>query len=261
MYQDKMVEIGGVQTRVFIAGEGDPLVWINGTVGLTGTEPFFVELAKNNKVYLVESPGFGDSEKIEWIREAADYNYFYREFLDYYNLDKVILAGHSIGGRIALEFAISHPHRVHKLVLLAPQGAYVEGVKVPDYFLGYSEYKARLMWHDESRIQQFLNKEPNKEEELRAERSELALARLIWERNYNPRFPTLLKYASVPTCIIWGKEDRLYPLAHGEFFNKHIQNSELHIVEDGGHVLHIEKSNECSSVINDFLANKILEGV
>lgn len=261
MYRSEMVQIGEGKVHVQIAGSGDPLVWIKGEMMLPEEAPFFQELAKKYQLYLVESPGFGSSEKIDWIREAADYNYFYREFLDHYKLDRVHLAGHSIGGRIALEFAISHPNRVKKLLLFAPQGAYVAGAKVPNYFLGYTPYKAELIWHDRKLVRDMIERKMSDEEVIRHENNELALCRLIWERNYNPKFPTLLKYVAAPTCIVWGKEDRLYPAAHGEFFNKHIPNAWLHVIEDAGHVPFIEKEGECVEIITDFLANNVPEEV
>ncbi|MEH7276786.1 alpha/beta fold hydrolase [Neobacillus vireti] len=256
MFKSEIVQIGEVKAHVFTAGQGEPLVWLNGAGAVNPDISFFSKLAENNKVYLVENPGFGQSEKIKWVKEAADYNYFYRDFLDYYNLDKVNLVGHSIGGRIALEFAISHPHRVENLVLISPQGAYVNGVKVPDYFHGDKEYQAKLIFHDEGLLKQAINIQNTREEVARKDKNEAALARLIWERNYNPKFPVLLKYVTAPTCIIWGKEDRLYPVEHGTFFNQNIKNSTLQIIEDTGHVPHIEKSEETNRIVQEFLTKK-----
>lgn len=253
MFVSEMIEVRGVETHVMTAGEGKPLVWLNGFVDLEKDAPFFKELAEQYKVYLVENPGFGQSKKIDWIKEGADYNYFYRDFLDHYQLDKVNLLGHSIGGRIALEFAISHPQRVEKLLLICPQGAFVENVKVPNYFHGTAAYKANLLWHDKERAQQRIQKELSVEETIVVDRTEAALARLIWERNHNPKFKHLLKYIVSPTSIIWGKEDKLYPVEHGEYFKQNIADSTLTIIEDTGHLPHIEKPEETLEIVKSYL--------
>lgn len=253
VFSHQTLEIGGVKTHVYQAGSGKPLLWFHGAGGITGITPFFEGLAQRYQVFLVDHPGWGRSERPEWLRDFTDYNYFYRDFLAYFGLERVNLVGNSLGGRIALEFAISHPQHVEKLVLLAPDGLHVDGVKRPDIFILTPEQRARVVFHDQKFADALLARPLSDADHEIAAKNLATQARLSWERNYNPRFPRLLKYVAAPTRLIWGADDRMIPLAHGEEFARHIPGAELHVIKDCGHLPQIEQRDECLRLVEQFI--------
>lgn len=87
-----------------------------------------IELGKNNRVYALDIPG--DAGKSILIKEDGpiliqDYNLMFLEVLNSLKLKDVTLIGHSSGGFFVTGFAISHPERVKKLVLLAPVATHI----------------------------------------------------------------------------------------------------------------------------------------
>jgi pimeloyl-ACP methyl ester carboxylesterase len=57
----------------------------------------------------------------------------------------------------------------------------------------------------------------------------------------------------VPTLIVWGREDRIAPLECAELFHRAIPNSRMAIVDQCGHYPHLEKTEEFTRVLLDFL--------
>lgn len=254
-FSNEIYEIGGVKTNVYVAGAGEPLVWFHGAGGLTPDLPIYKELLKEYKIYLVDHPGFGYSERPDWLVDFNDYNYFYRDFLDYFSLEKVNIAGHSLGGRIAVEFAISHPNRVNKLVLLCAAGLYLDGVEKPDTFMMSPDDRKKIIFFDENYTEQLLNKKQTDQEQENSAKNLVTLARLNWERDFNPKFPRLLSYIKAPACIIWGANDQVIPLEHGQAYKNYIEASVLHVLEKCGHMPHVEQEEQCVKIMKEFINN------
>ena len=104
------------------AGEGDPLICIHG-LGATKASflPTVSALAEHHRVIAIDLPGFGDSVKP--LGAAYDAAFFARSvfaLMDAMGLERAHLAGNSMGGRVALEMAMTDPDRVGRVVLLSP---------------------------------------------------------------------------------------------------------------------------------------------
>ncbi len=255
-FKDEIVEIGDVKTHVYTAGEGEPLLWFHGAGGITTIPEIFNELVSAYKIYLIDHPGFGQSEKKEdRFTEFTDYNYFYRDFLDHYSLDKINLVGHSMGGRMALEFSISHSHRVKKLILISASGLYIEGVKRTDIFIHQPEKRPSLYFYNKQYAEEMLNQEKSEEEQSIEVKNLTMFARLTWEKDDNRKFPFLLRYITAPTCVIWGENDQILPVEHGKAFKKYIQKAELHMIKNCGHIPQVEQKEQCTQIIKSFLEN------
>lgn len=255
VFHNHTVEISGVRTNVYIGGEGRPLLWFHGGGGLTLGVSIHQALAREYQVYLVEHPGFGLSERPKWLLDFTDYNYFYRDFLTYFSLEKVHLVGHSFGGRVAVEFAVSHPHRVDKLVLICAAGLQVPDEKRANLFVMSPEEANQLLFYDAGWTKRFFARERTAEERLVDANNVTTRAILNWRRDYNPRFPRLLKYVEAPTCIVWGKEDEVVGVKHGQVYHEHIRHSVLHVLEECGHMPFIEKEEACNEIVMKFLLN------
>jgi pimeloyl-ACP methyl ester carboxylesterase len=254
VFTNEIYEIGGVKTNVYIGGKGEPLLWLPGAGAQTPELPIYKELVKKFKVYLVDHPGFNDSERPEWLRDFDDYNYFYRDFLNFFSIDKAHIIGHSFGGRVAIEFAISHPERVKSLILISPGGLYVKGVKTLDLFMMSQQESMKLLFYNDCFTESLLKSVPTDRDLEIAAKNLTTVARLSWERAFNPKFPRLLRYIEAPTCLIWGKEDKLLSVEHGRIFQQHIKGSVLHELEECGHIPYVEKQEQCIKIISDFLS-------
>lgn len=117
-------------THVVISGPKDapPLVLLHGmSMTLTMWLPNVADFCKDYRVYAIDimgQPGKSVPNYNEPIRDVADFMVWLSEIIDKLNLDSIYLVGMSNGGWLGLNFAITAPERVRKLVLLSPGGCF-----------------------------------------------------------------------------------------------------------------------------------------
>ena len=116
----KKIKVGGLDIRYFTGGEGEPLLIVHGgSKGASAWMDNVKELAQNYTVYIPDLPGFGQSQPLGgdcYIPELTDFlDSFSREV----GLDSFHLMGHSLGGGIALNYALKFPQKITKLVLVS----------------------------------------------------------------------------------------------------------------------------------------------
>ena len=101
-----------------------PLFLIHGFLASTYTFNRIIPLlAEDFSIVAFDLPGFGSSEKSTSFNYSFEsYSQFVNDLMDYFQLDKVFIAGHSMGGQVALYTAKNFPDRVNKLVLLNSSG-------------------------------------------------------------------------------------------------------------------------------------------
>src|ERR1700690_1989277 len=126
-------DINGIDTAVFTAGEGDPLVFLHGAGTALGFESL-LPLAERVRLIVPHHPGFGAAADDARIDNIQDYVLHYLDLLDRLRLDEVALAGHSLGGCLASLLAIQQPQRVSRLALAAPFGLWVREHPTIDFF-------------------------------------------------------------------------------------------------------------------------------
>jgi pimeloyl-ACP methyl ester carboxylesterase len=114
------------ETQLFELGEGSPLLLVHGGAdGAFDWVPIMPALARNRRVLVVDRPGHGladpfDYKGVDLLDHART---FLRDILDALDLPTVDIAGNSIGGLLAVAFALDKPERVSRLVLVgAPVG-------------------------------------------------------------------------------------------------------------------------------------------
>lgn len=129
------------ETQVLELGSGSPLLLVHG--GLNGAwewVPILPSLARNHRVLAVDRPGHGLADPFDYTGvDLLDHaRTFLRDVVDALELDKVDMAGSSMGGLWSIVFAIDAPERVSRLVLVsAPAGA-VRTIPLPLRLLGLS---------------------------------------------------------------------------------------------------------------------------
>ena len=113
-------EVDGLALHYVVAGRGPAVVLLHGLGGFAESWRHTIDaLATRATVFAVDLPGFGRSAK---PRTAYRLGYFARAlhaFLDTLGLAQVSLVGHSLGGSVAVTYALTHPARVERLALVA----------------------------------------------------------------------------------------------------------------------------------------------
>ena len=214
-------------------------------------------LARQYEVFLPTHPGFGKSTRPAWFDSMADMVDFYMDFLDHFKWQTVPVVGFSLGGWIAAELAATCPERVSRLALVNAVGLKVEGADVADIFLLLPQELAPLIFYDASQVAEremvFPAKPTSEQVDLR-DASQLMAQLLGWKPYmYNPKLIHRLRRITSPTRIIWGKQDRLVPPAHGEAYHKAIRGSELRVLDRCGHLPQLERPDEFVALVEEFL--------
>jgi len=262
----RFVKTGDVTIHLNDLGEGPPVVLLHGSgPGASSWSNFkqnLPALTQHFRCLAVDQPGFGRSEKPEFRDQS-----FYKvtsnallSLLDELGLDKVDFIGNSLGGASALRFALDHPDRTRKLLLMGPGGAAVnifttvpsEGIKLLNRFYdppGPSRERLedfiRIMVYDQSLITDELIDERfavAKDPEVVAgsKRAIDSFSRpseddQLWRSLHKIRHEVLMT---------WGRDDRVLPLDNAFFALRRMPNARLHVFPRCGHWAQVEHQAE-----------------
>ncbi len=256
------LEAGGRRIRYLEVGEGEgpPVLFLHGFGGdLTSWSLNQEALAGERRTLALDLPGHGGSDKriargdLEELAEAV------AAFLDTLGLSRVHLVGHSLGGAVALRLALDRPGRVASLTLVAPAGF---GEEIADAYLeGFlRERRARKL----RPVLEMLVRDPTMigremvEEVLRYKRLDgvpEALAKIRESCFGGGRQRILLRdrlaELPMPVQVLWGREDRILPARQAEGLPEGVA---VTILEECGHLAHMEKAEACNAALRRFLA-------
>jgi pimeloyl-ACP methyl ester carboxylesterase len=247
-------EVAGCSVHMMRGGEGAPVLFLHGAGGAGIWLPFMAALSEQFELLVPDHPGFGRSDRPDWLDELSDLAYFYLDFMDALDLDGVHLVGHSLGGWIAAEIAIRNTRRLASLTLVSAAGLHINGVPKGDLFLWAPEERVRNLFVDQKFADARLAMPLTEEQIDIALKNELATAELAW----NPRFhhPQLRKWIhriDIPTLIVWGDSDKIFPARYGEEYHRLIRGSRLAILPGCGHIPQVEKADAFVDLFTRFV--------
>ena len=246
-FTDGYVEVDGCKTHLRRGGRGEPLLFLHGANGAPVVLPFMEKLAQRFDVLIPEHPGYGKSDEPEWLENIHDIAYFYLDFLKQLNLKNVTVVGSSMGGWIAMEMAVRDTSRLKSLVLSSPAGIAAPGVRAADIFLMAPEEMVRNLFVDQKLAEARLAQPEDIDVSLKNRHT---TARLAWEpRLHDPYLPKWLHRIDVPVKILWGRQDRILPVAFVDVYRKLLPKAEISILENCGHLPHAEKPDEFVEII------------
>jgi pimeloyl-ACP methyl ester carboxylesterase len=256
-YKRDLVTVGGAHIEVLTGGKGRPLVALHSIEGNPGWLPLHEELARNFTVYVPTHPGFAGSERPASVESFLDLSRFYLWILQELDIGQATLIGHFIGGWLAAEMATMCPQVVEKLVLVDAAGIKPERGEITDIFLHGIEGTRALSFHDPAQARDYETlfkpaKSPEERERQTVNRE--AVTRYCWKPYaHDPLLPLMLGRLTMPTLIVWGRDDRIVPLECADRFHRAIPKSRLAIIDRCGHFPHFEQAAEFGRLLEDFL--------
>jgi pimeloyl-ACP methyl ester carboxylesterase len=265
-------DIDGVSVHYQEKGTGKPLVLLHGFTSSTYSwKDVFEPLSQNFRVIAVDLKGFGFSGKPDGDYSRRAQATLVGHLLDYLKIEKAWLCGNSMGGEIALNFALQNPQRVAGLILIDSAGVNVtgSGSLAPRYLLlpVVGRVLTALALTSDKLVRQGLEKSFYDQTKVTNERvayyyrplktrgGQLAAVRARTQANEFPIEPELERI-SMPTLIIWGAQDALIPLAAGYKINKLIKESKLVIFDSCGHVPQEEMPARVVDEVTTFIAGR-----
>lgn len=255
--EPETIDVSGRPTVMRHGGEGPPFVYLHSTLGESFRWfPFHDLWATHFTVYSPMHPGFGESGGFDQIDGIEDMAFHYVELLDALGLAEVILGGASLGGWIAAEVAVRWPERVKKLWISGAPGFWLDDEPLPDLFrdMVRPDLIRQYMFADpESYIaKMILPDEPDNERRMIGYQNMTVLARLLWERPYDPKLGARLRRVKCPVLLLWGDKDRLVPTAYGKEYAKYLPQATWHELKECGHLGMFEKEKEFVEAVTRF---------
>ena len=205
--------------------------------------------ADKYKVIIPYHPGFGESGDDPTVSSVHDLVLHYLEFFDLLSLRDVNLVGFSMGGFIASEFAVQHSDRLRKLVLVAPVGLKIPEAPTLDIFSVPGEVLATYLCKDMSILAPHLPTGHDVDFIVGGYREMTAAARILWERNYDPKLGKWLHRIKVPTLLVWGDHDQISPAAQAKVWSKLIPGATVEVYKDAAHLVLDEKPESVKAVM------------
>jgi pyruvate dehydrogenase E2 component (dihydrolipoamide acetyltransferase) len=253
------IDLGATRLRLLDIGEGGtPVVLIHGFGGDLNTWMFTQPvLAERRRTIAFDLPGHGGSTKALAGAGADAFAAIVGGLLDALAIERAWLVGHSMGGAVALAFARSRPQRVAGLVLVAPAGLgpEINGGFIDGFVAAQRRREAqdvlRLLVHDPELVSRAMVEDVLRYKRLDGVAAALETIRAAW-------FPGGVQAVALdpggldmPVQVIWGREDRIIPVAHAEAL---AGRAAVAILDAAGHLPHMEKSGEVNRLIAGLVA-------
>ena len=236
----RTLKINGIDTVVLEAGSGSPLVFLHGAGTVTGFD-FAAPWSRRFHVIIPYHPGFGASADDPAIHDVHDYVLHYLELFDTLELRQFRLVGQSMGGFIATKFAVEHGPRIEKLALVCPIGLPVPpGQPTVNFLAVPPEELPALLAHDPNTVIKHLPKgEPPPEFIAERVKEATTAGRVLGAGNvtFDDKLPRYLHRLTMPTLLVWGKNDRLTPAAQHTTWAKALPNAAVKLFDDAGHLV------------------------
>lgn len=208
--------------------------------------PFMEQLqSKEIQATLLHIPGLTKNVNEVWNLEK------YVEWLKkIVNEDKVILIGHSNGGRIALSFAEKYPDMVDRLILIDSAGIYHNELPIRlKRFIFESLAKIGKKFTNSETLKKFIYKLAREGDYKNATVAQRQTMLNLIHTDLSP----ILSEIKVPTLIIWGENDKVTPLSDGKLIQKLIKNSYLNIISGARHSPQFTHPKEVVKIINEYI--------
>lgn len=226
-----------------IVGKGVPIVILHGW-GRSGMEwrglGQRLSRVTGRPIYLLDLPGFGGSS-LPKVKTIEEYVGLVKGWVDYLDLKRVSLVGHSLGGRVGIVLASAYPQLVEKLVLVDPAGVKPWSIKRKVIKLG-----AKMMAWVPQNWRRMVS-EQVMDEDYRNSPTLRELYRAVVARDLRIYLPKI----TVPTRVIWGEKDPLLPLTLTDLYKKLLPSPTVRVIWEAGHDPHLTHPEKLGRILEE----------
>jgi 2-hydroxymuconate-semialdehyde hydrolase/2-hydroxy-6-oxo-octa-2,4-dienoate hydrolase len=267
-FERRTIDAGGIETSYLEAGSGETVLMLHGSgpgvSALANWQHNIPTLAQRFQVLAPDIVGFGTTERPEDIvyslRIWTDHVW---AFMDARGIERAGVVGNSLGGRIALQMATDQPDRIAKMVLMGTPGVGMTPTEGLAALRGYEPS------HDAMRelLRNYFAVDPAMITDNHVKiRYEASIADGAYEAYramfFDPRHAgselgiteNEVRGISTPTLLIHGREDKVVPLQVSVTMVGLLPNADLHVFSACGHWTQIERADEFSALVADYLA-------
>ncbi len=273
-YRGDFIDAGGHRIHYLDYGSGPTVLLIHG--GGAGGAMWFrqiAELSKNFRVIAPDNPVFGlstrPSRQLEVVEATAG---FVESFMDAMQIDGASIAGLSLGGFAAARFAAEHPDRVERLALIdsagfgrdLPWGFRLSSLPVLKYVLTRPQRWAHERFfetvevirpgaeHNDAYLEYAFNVTQTEGHAQALRLNMPVFAGIRGQRNLLS--DDELSSIRAKTLVIWGQDDKFFPLEHAHRAAANIPNSRLEVLPDCGHVSLLDQPEMVNGLLSGLFA-------
>lgn len=249
------VQLGQYRIHYLVAGEGRPVLLVNGLGGTSENWGHMIQefKAKGFKVYAPDMLGFGRTDKPDVDYSISLQADVLKQFLDSQKLEQPDVVGWSMGGWIAMKYAAANPQRVHKLVLLDSAGLIYDAVNAQALRPKNVEQLAHMM--------DILNPNPKPIPAFVAKDIIRVMLSQDWiiDRTLKSMFTGKdvmddhLHELTMPVLIVWGRQDLITPMDLAEKLHQGIPHNVLYVADRCGHLAPVACADEVLPQMEKFL--------
>ena len=260
LVEQKETTVESVKTAYLTAGSGYPVIFLHGAgAGAVTWYPSIATVSEKFQVIVPDIVGYGESDKPNAPYDRPYFSKWLKGFLKELKISKAHIVGLSQGGAIALQFTIDNPEMVDKLILVDSAGL---GAKVSFWALigtiwmnNFPSFQANR-FNSPFILHKPTNRDPN---------HSLYSIAVLKEKGGKNAFRQgrgsavtkisieLLQQIKNETLIIWGENDKLFPIEYGEMATKFISNSKFHSIQNAGHLPLMDQPAIFNKTLMDFL--------
>lgn len=257
------VIVNNVTMHYIQAGQGSPLLLLH---GLGGSHemwlPIVPDLARSYRVIAGDHRGHGASDKPRGQYTVRLFSDDWLALMDALKINRAHVLGLSMGGAIAMRLGVEAPQRVSSLILVDTWAH-----PHPDFLALLRQRLEKLAAGDlaayaEVAIPQvysprFIHAHPQAMAEYRARvaRANPDSLRSAIGACMSHDMQGALARIQAPTLVIVGSEDRLVPPFHSEYIQRAIPKASLRVIEESGHIPHLEAPERFLKVVREFLSS------
>ena len=272
----KITRLEDAEIHWYDSGQGRPIIMLHGLGGnlRNFTYALTERLDNDFRVIAIDRAGSGWSRRskpvIATLQEQAR---ILSEFIEQERIEKPLIVGHSLGGAIALAFALEHRKQISGLALICPATQPVD--RVPDifrflnitspalrFFVAYTFSSFIGILTRKNTFQIAFAPEPISDNFSIEGGGDLALSSrafiktsedLIFALSSAPLLAGREKELDVPTAILFGEQDKILDVKlHGQKFAE-LSGAKLKILNGKGHMLPLTQPDECSNFIRGMM--------
>ena len=248
--------IDGLNINYEKRGEGDYVLFLHGWgANITLFDGLMNLVSRKYTALALDMPGFGGSDEPNEAWSVDDYVDFVLKFIDVFKPERLILLGHSFGGRVIIKILSRElEFEVRKIILvdaagIKPKKSFKQKLSLAAYKVGKSVFGFKP-------IKAIF---PNAVENMRKKRgsadynSATPIMRQTLVKVVNEDLTHLLPSITASSLLIWGTEDTATPLSDGETMEKLIPDAGLVKVNGAGHYSFLDAPDLVGRVVASFL--------
>ena len=266
--EPRTIDARGIETSYLEAGSGDPVIMLHGSgpgvSALANWRHNITTLARRFHVLAPDIVGFGATERphdvIYSLRTWTDHIW---AFLDAHGIEKTAIVGNSLGGRIALQMATDRPDRITKMVLMGAPGVGMTPTE------GLAALRAYQPSHNAMRdlLRNYFAVDPAMiTDDLVTIRYEASIADGAYEAYramfFDPRHAGSelgisaeeVRAIATPALLVHGREDKVVHMQVSVTMLGLLPHADLHVFSACGHWTQIERADEFSALVAEYLA-------